>query len=133
MSENEPMERSEETKKDDAEIQRQRDLESEMPPVPIHPNKGIVGSLGMTSAIVVLCMACMGIAASIDGLPPAFKFLPLVVANTVLAAYLINRLLAAQQKLVSWQILIAGFWLGVITQSMVMLMIMYVMSQQSSG
>ncbi len=71
----------------------------------------------VTIALVVLCILSLVMAVSVP-VPPGIKLLPLLFTVGAVVFYIINRLgimisLSARQALIVWQILVAGFWLGV--------------------
>lgn len=87
----------------------------------------------VTIALVVLCILSLVVAVSLD-VPAAVKFLPLAFTVGAVLFYIINRMgiiisLTARQALIVWQILVAGFWLGVTSAMLVMLVSMYCLSQ----
>jgi len=87
----------------------------------------------VTIALVVLCILSLVVAVSLD-VPPGVKFLPLAFTVGAVLFYIINRMgiiisLTARQALIVWQILVAGFWLGVTSAMLVMLVSMYCLSQ----
>lgn len=90
----------------------------------------------VTIALVVLCILSLVMAVCVP-VPPAIKLLPLLFTVGAVIFYIINRLgimisLTARQALIVWQILVAGFWLGVTSAMLVMLACFYFVSQGSS-
>lgn len=91
----------------------------------------------VTIALVVLCILSLVMAVSVQ-VAPALKLLPLGFTVAAVIFYIINRLgimisLTARQALIVWQILVAGFWLGVTSAMLVMLMCFYFVSQGTGG
>jgi hypothetical protein len=87
----------------------------------------------VTIALVVLCIVSLVMAVCVP-VPPGIKLLPLVFTVGAVIFYIINRLgimisLNARQALIVWQILVAGFWLGVTSAMLVMLGCIYFVSQ----
>ncbi len=87
----------------------------------------------VTIALVVLCIVSLVMAVCVP-VPPGIKLLPLVFTVGAVIFYIINRLgimisLNARQALIVWQILVAGFWLGVTSAMLVMLGCFYFVSQ----
>jgi hypothetical protein len=91
----------------------------------------------VTIALVVLCILSLVMAVSVP-VPPGIKLLPLLFTVGAVVFYIINRLgimisLTARQALIVWQILVAGFWLGVTSAMLVMLACFYFVSQGTGG
>lgn len=89
----------------------------------------------VTIALVFLCILSLVMAVSVP-VSPGIKLLPLLFTVGAVIFYIINRLgimisLTARQALIVWQILIAGFWLGVTSAMLVMLACFYFVSQGS--
>ncbi|HEY9784320.1 MAG TPA: hypothetical protein V6D17_02890 [Candidatus Obscuribacterales bacterium] len=89
----------------------------------------------VTIALVVLCILSLVMAVCVP-VPPGIKLLPLLFTVGAVIFYIINRLgimisLTARQALIVWQILVAGFWLGVTSAMLVMLACFYFVSQGS--
>ena len=87
----------------------------------------------MTIALVVLCIISLVVAVSVQ-VPPGIKLLPLLFTVGAVLFYIINRMgiiisLSPRQALIVWQILVAGFWLGVTSAMLVMLGCFYFVSQ----
>jgi hypothetical protein len=87
----------------------------------------------VTIALVVLCILSLVMAVCVP-VPPGIKLLPLLFTVGAVIFYIINRLgimisLTARQALIVWQILVAGFWLGVTSAMLVMLACFYFVSQ----
>ncbi len=87
----------------------------------------------VTIALVFLCILSLVMAVSVP-VPSGIKLLPLLFTVGAVIFYIINRLgimisLTARQALIVWQILIAGFWLGVTSAMLVMLGCFYFVSQ----
>ncbi|MBZ0189964.1 MAG: hypothetical protein K8F91_27215 [Candidatus Obscuribacterales bacterium] len=87
----------------------------------------------VTIALVVLCILSLVVAVSVQ-VPPGIKLLPLLFTVGAVLFYIINRMgiiisLSARQALIVWQILVAGFWLGVTSAMLVMLACFYFVSQ----
>lgn len=90
----------------------------------------------VTIALVVLCILSLVMAVCVP-VPPGIKLLPLLFTVGAVVFYIINRLgimisLTARQALIVWQILVAGFWLGVTSAMLVMLACFYFVSQGST-
>lgn len=91
----------------------------------------------VTIALVVLCILSLVMAVSVP-VPPGIKLLPLLFTVGAVIFYIINRLgimisLTPRQALIVWQILVAGFWLGVTSAMLVMLACFYFVSQGTGG
>ncbi|CAN5288367.1 hypothetical protein BH10CYA1_BH10CYA1_28040 [soil metagenome] len=91
----------------------------------------------VTIALVVLCILSLVMAVSVP-VPPGIKLLPLLFTVGAVVFYIINRLgimisLTSRQALIVWQILVAGFWLGVTSAMLVMLACFYFVSQGTGG
>jgi hypothetical protein len=91
----------------------------------------------VTIGLVVLCILSLVMAVSVP-VPPGIKLLPLLFTVLAVVFYIINRLgimisLTARQALIVWQILVAGFWLGVTSAMLVMLGCFFFVSQASGG
>ena len=91
----------------------------------------------VTIALVVLCILSLVMAVSVP-VPPGIKLLPLLFTVGAVVFYIINRLgimisLTSRQALIVWQILVAGFWLGVTSAMLVMLGCFYFVSQGAGG
>lgn len=87
----------------------------------------------VTIALVVLCILSLVVAVSVQ-VPPGIKLLPLLFTVGAVLFYIINRMgiiisLTPRQALIVWQILVAGFWLGVTSAMLVMLACFYFVSQ----
>ena len=87
----------------------------------------------VTIALVVLCIISLVVAVSVQ-VPPGIKLLPLLFTVGAVLFYIINRMgiiisLTPRQALIVWQILVAGFWLGVTSAMLVMLGSIYIISQ----
>ena len=87
----------------------------------------------VTIALVVLCIISLVVAVSVQ-VPPGIKLLPLLFTVGAVLFYIINRMgiiisLSPRQALIVWQILVAGFWLGVTSAMLVMLGCFYFVSQ----
>ena len=87
----------------------------------------------VTIALVVLCIISLVVAVSVQ-VPPGIKLLPLLFTVGAVLFYIINRTgiiisLSPRQALIVWQILVAGFWLGVTSAMLVMLGCFYFVSQ----
>lgn len=83
----------------------------------------------VTIGIVILCILSLLMAVSFP-VPTGFRLLPLLFTIGAVVFYIINRLgimisLTARQALIVWQILVAGFWLGVTSAMLVMLVVIY--------
>jgi hypothetical protein len=91
----------------------------------------------VTIALVVLCILSLVMAVSVP-VGPDIKLLPLFFTVGAVIFYIINRLgiiisLTARQALIVWQILVAGFWLGVTSAMLVMLACFYFVQQGTGG
>lgn len=87
----------------------------------------------ITIGLVVLCILSLLMAVSFP-VPTAIRLLPLLLTIGAVIFYIVNRLgiivsLTPRQALIVWQILVAGFWLGVISSMLVMLVVIYYFSQ----
>ncbi len=87
----------------------------------------------VTIFLVVLCILSLVVAVSVE-VPPGIKLLPLLFTVGAVLFYIINRMgilisLSARQALIVWQILVAGFWLGVTSAMLVMLACFYMVSE----
>ena len=87
----------------------------------------------VTIALVFLCILSLLVAVSVQ-VPPGIKLLPLLFTVLAVLFYIINRMgiiisLTLRQALIVWQILVAGFWLGVTSSMLVMLACIYFVSQ----
>ncbi len=83
----------------------------------------------VTIAIVILCIVSLLMAVSFP-VPTAIRLLPLLFTVLSVVFYIVNRLgimisLTPRQALIVWQILVAGFWLGVTSAMLVMLVVIY--------
>ncbi|MBK7750526.1 MAG: hypothetical protein IPP97_13185 [Candidatus Obscuribacter sp.] len=90
----------------------------------------------VTIVLVVMCILSLVMAVSVP-VSPVLKLLPLLFTVGSVVFYIINRLgimisLTARQALIVWQILVAGFWLGVTSAMLVMLGCFYFVAQQGS-
>lgn len=91
----------------------------------------------VTIALVVLCIISLVVAVSVQ-VPPAIRLLPLLFTVGAVLFYIINRMgiiisLTPRQALIVWQILVAGFWLGVTSAMVVMLGSMYYFAQAGAS
>lgn len=91
----------------------------------------------VTIFLVILCIGSLVMAVMVP-VPPGIKLLPLLFTVGAVIFYIINRLgimisLSARQALIVWQILVAGFWLGVTSAMLVMLACFYFVSQGTGG
>jgi len=91
----------------------------------------------VTIALVVLCILSLVMAVSVP-VGPELKLIPLFFTVGTVIFYIINRLgiiisLTARQALIVWQILVAGFWLGVTSAMLVMLACFYFVQQGTGG
>jgi hypothetical protein len=91
----------------------------------------------VTIVLVIMCILSLVMAVSVQ-VSPVLKLLPLLFTVGSVVFYIINRLgimisLTARQALIVWQILVAGFWLGVTSAMLVMLACFYFVSQGSGG
>jgi hypothetical protein len=87
----------------------------------------------VTIILVIMCILSLVMAVSVP-VSPVLKLLPLLFTVGSVVFYIINRLgimisLTARQALIVWQILVAGFWLGVTSAMLVMLACFYFVSQ----
>ncbi len=87
----------------------------------------------VTIALVVLCILSLMVAVTVQ-IPVGIKVLPLVFTVGAILFYIVNRMgiiisLTSRQALIVWQILVAGFWLGVTSSMLVMLVSIYFASQ----
>ncbi len=83
----------------------------------------------VTIGIVILCILSLLMAVSFP-VPMSVRLLPLLFTIGAVIFYIINRLgimisLTPRQALIVWQILVAGFWLGVTSAMLVMLVVIY--------
>lgn len=83
----------------------------------------------VTIGLVILCIVSLLAAVSIQ-VPTGIRLLPLLLTIGAVVFYIINRLgimvsLTHRQALIVWQILVAGFWLGVTSSMLIMLVVMY--------
>ncbi len=83
----------------------------------------------ITIGIVIACIASLLMAVSFP-VPTAVRLLPLLFTVLSVVFYIVNRLgimisLSPRQALIVWQILVAGFWLGVTSAMLVMLIVIY--------
>ena len=90
----------------------------------------------VTIVLVIMCILSLVMAVSVN-VSPVLKLLPLLFTVGSVVFYIINRLgimisLTARQALIVWQILVAGFWLGVTSAMLVMLACFYFVSQGTS-
>ncbi len=84
----------------------------------------------VTIGLVLLCILSLLGAVSIQSVSPPLRLLPLLFTIGAVIYYIINRLgimisLTPRQALIVWQILVAGFWLGVTSAMLVMLVVIY--------
>lgn len=91
----------------------------------------------LSIALVVICILSLVFAVSMP-VPPAYKLLPLLLTVGAVVFYIVNRLgimisLTPRQALIVWQVLVAGFWLGVTSAMLVMLACIYFVSQGAPG
>jgi hypothetical protein len=91
----------------------------------------------VTIVLVIMCILSLVMAVSVQ-VSPVLKLLPLLFTVGSVVFYIINRLgimisLTARQALIVWQILVAGFWLGVTSAMLVMLACFYFVSQGTGG
>ena len=87
----------------------------------------------VTIGLVILCILALLAAVSIQ-VPTGIRLLPLLFTIGAVVFYIINRLgimvsLTHRQALIVWQILVAGFWLGVTSSMLIMLLVMYFFSR----
>lgn len=87
----------------------------------------------VTIALVVLCILSLMVAVILQ-IPVGIKVLPLLFTVGAILFYIINRMgivisLTSRQALIVWQILVAGFWLGVTSSMLVMIISIYCASQ----
>jgi hypothetical protein len=87
----------------------------------------------VTIGLVILCILSLLAAVSIQ-VPTGVRLLPLLLTIGAVVFYIINRLgimvsLTHRQALIVWQILVAGFWLGVTSSMLIMLLVMYFFSR----
>lgn len=87
----------------------------------------------VTIGLVILCILSLLAAVSIQ-VPTGVRLLPLLLTIGAVVFYIINRLgimvsLTHRQALIVWQILVAGFWLGVTSSMLIMLLVMYFFSK----
>ena len=87
----------------------------------------------VTIALVILCILSLLAAVSIQ-VPTGVRLLPLLLTIGAVVFYIINRLgimvsMTHRQALIVWQILVAGFWLGVTSSMLIMLLVMYFFSR----
>jgi hypothetical protein len=87
-----------------------------------------IDSVYVTIAMVVLCIMSSAVAVSIRAVT-ALKLLPLLFALIVVVSYIINRLFATPRRLVVWQVLVSGFWLGWMSALTLMLVFMFLLSE----
>jgi hypothetical protein len=83
----------------------------------------------VTIGIVIACILSLLMAVSFP-VPTAVRLLPLLFTVLSVVFYIVNRLgimisLTPRQALIVWQILVAGFWLGVTSAMLVMLVVIY--------
>jgi hypothetical protein len=83
----------------------------------------------VTIGIVILCILSLLMAVSFP-VPTAIRLLPLLFTVFAVIFYIVNRVgimisLTPRQALIVWQILVAGFWLGVTSAMLVMLVVIY--------
>lgn len=86
----------------------------------------------VTIGLVILCILSLLMAVSFP-VPTVVRLLPLLLTIAAVIFYIVNRLgimisLTARQALIVWQILVAGFWLGVTSSMLVMLIVIYYFS-----
>jgi hypothetical protein len=91
----------------------------------------------LSIALVVICILSLVFAVSMP-VPPAYKLLPLLLTVGAVVFYIVNRLgimisHTPRQALIVWQVLVAGFWLGVTSAMLVMLACIYFVSQGAPG
>ena len=91
----------------------------------------------LSIALVLICIVSLVFAVSMPA-PPTYKLLPLFLTVGAVVFYIVNRLgiiisLTPRQALIVWQILIAGFWLGVTSAMLVMFACIYFVSQGANG
>lgn len=91
----------------------------------------------LSIALVLICIVSLVFAVSMPA-PPTYKLLPLFLTVGAVVFYIVNRLgiiisLTSRQALIVWQILIAGFWLGVTSAMLVMFGCIYFVSQGANG
>jgi hypothetical protein len=87
----------------------------------------------VTIALVILCILSLLAAVSMQ-VPTGIRLLPLFFTIAAVVFYIINRLgimvsFTHRQALIVWQILVAGFWLGVTSSMLIMLLVMYFFSR----
>ncbi len=87
----------------------------------------------VTIGLVILCILSLLAAVSIQ-VPTGVRLLPLLLTIGAVVFYIINRLgimvsMTHRQALIVWQILVAGFWLGVTSSMLIMLLVMYFFSR----
>jgi hypothetical protein len=86
----------------------------------------------VTIGLVILCILSLLMAVSFP-VPTVVRLLPLLLTIGAVVFYIVNRLgiiisLTPRQALIVWQILVAGFWLGVTSSMLVMLVVIYYFS-----
>lgn len=87
----------------------------------------------VTIGLVILCIVSLLFAVSFQ-VPTGLRLLPLFLTIAAVVFYIINRLgimisFTHRQALIVWQILVAGFWLGVTSSMLIMLLVMYFFSR----
>jgi hypothetical protein len=90
----------------------------------------------VTIGLVILCILSLLAAVSMQ-VPTGIRLLPLFFTIAAVIFYIINRLgimvsFTHRQALIVWQILVAGFWLGVTSSMLIMLLVMYFFSRPIS-
>jgi hypothetical protein len=86
----------------------------------------------VTIGLVILCILSLLMAVSFP-VPTIVRLMPLLFTIGAVVFYIVNRLgimisLSPRQALIVWQILVAGFWLGVTSSMLVMLVVIYYFS-----
>ena len=87
----------------------------------------------ITIILVVVCVASLVAAVALP-VSPQLKLIPLLLTVIAVIFYIINRLgiivsLNTRQAIIIWQILVAGFWLGVTSAMLVMMSCFYFLTQ----
>lgn len=83
--------------------------------------------------LVIICILSMVFAVMVP-LPVHLRLLPLLFTVAAVFIYIVNRLgivisLTPRQTLIVWQLLVAGFWLGVTTAMLIMLICIYFLAR----
>jgi hypothetical protein len=87
----------------------------------------------VTIALVIVCIISLVAAVALP-VSPQLKLVPLLLTVISVIFYIINRLgiivsLNHRQALIVWQVLIASFWLGVMSAMLVMMSCFYFLTQ----